>query len=353
MEDLIAQNPARTALQRKALIKAAITLALVLALLLSIDPNEVIRALGSIPPGVLALVLLVLVADRVLMGLKWRHLVNGAGGRMRLSDAIAIYFQSGFAALLLPTSLGGEVLRGVLGQRAGVPLQLVLASMVMEKLIAGLSNLALAVIGAAYILTMTQGGEVMVVGLVVGSALIVLGSLAIAVNRRLHESAGRVLRRWIPDRGLQLLDQFSSSMVGYRRRMPVLRTNLLLNVAEHLLQFGALYLLARGLGVDFGLLSFLAVTAVVMLVRRTVGFLESWVLAEAAVVILYSLFGVPEALSLALVFSLWAASIVATVPGAYLLYRSGLGLGESWSRRAATVRRAGEPGLSRTSSPYS
>jgi glycosyltransferase 2 family protein len=282
----------------------------------------------------------------MLMGIKWRHLVNGAGGRMRVGDAVAIYFQSGFVALLLPTSMGGEVLRGVLAQRAGVPLQLLLASMVTEKLVAGLSNVILAVAGAFYIVAVTGEQHATVGWLVAGSTLIVAGALVLAGNRRVHQWIGRLLRRWVPERGFRIMDQSSAGVVGYWRKKTVLRTNLLLNIAEHLLQFVALYLLARGLGINFGLLPFLAVTAVVMLVRRTVGFLESWWLAESAVVILYTLFGVPEALSVGLAFTLWAASIVATLPGALLLYRTGLGVGQ-W-RLPKAVTPAAVPGRSRT-----
>ena len=340
------ESPARNGSRRKALLKAGITIALVLAILLTVDLGQLIRALQRVPPDLLALVVALLAVDRMLMGIKWRHLVNGAGGHLRVRDAVAIYFQSGFVALLLPTSMGGEVLRGVLGQRAGVPLQLLLASMVTEKLVAGLSNVILALAGAFYIVAVTGERHATVGWLVAGSTLMVAGVLVLAGNRRVHQWIGRLLRRWIPERGFRIMDQSSAGVVGYWQKKTVLRTNLLLNIAEHLLQFVALYLLARGLGINFGLLPFLAVTAVVMLVRRTVGFLESWWLAESAVVILYTLFGVPEALSVGLAFTLWAASIVATLPGAVLLSRTGLGVGRWGPPRAVTP--AAVPGRSRT-----
>lgn len=332
----------------KPLIKGTVTVALLVGLFLLTDVHQVVRALRQIHPGLLVVVLVLLAADRMLMGIKWRQLVNGAGARMRVRDAVAIYYQSGFAALLLPTSVGGEVLRGVLGQRAGVPLALLLPSMVMEKLIAGISNVALAIIGAVYILGATEGQDTLVVSAVVGSSVTVVVALVVGTSRRFHRRVGRAVRRWLPNRGVRAMQQFSAGLVDYRGRKAVLRTNLVLNLAEHLLQFSALYLLARGLGIDFGLVPFFAVTAVVMLVRRVVGFLESWWLAEGAVVVLYSLFGVPEALSVALAFALWGTSLVAALPGAYLLSRQGVGLGDRLLRRAP-VRTAGEPGLSHTS----
>jgi uncharacterized protein (TIRG00374 family) len=315
------------------LVNAVIAIALVIALILWVDVGEVIRAIGGVPIGMLLLVLVVLTADRVVMGLKWRHLVNGAGGKMRIRDAIAIYYQSGFAALLLPTSMGGEVLRGFLGQRAGVPLPLLVASMVLEKLVAAVSSVVLAGLAAVYIVAVTRGYDATVVALVLSSSAIVVVVVGLAGHRGIHEWVGRQVKHWTPKRAFEALERISTKVVAYRERKALLRVNLLFNLGEHVLQFLALYLLALGLGVNFGLLPFLAVTAVAMLARRTLGFLESWGLAEAAVVVIYSLFGVPGALSVGLAFSLWATSILATLPGAYLLYRNGVKLGRTRGQR--------------------
>lgn len=234
------------------------------------------------------------------------------------------------------------MLRGVLGQRAGVPLPLLLASMVLEKLVAAVSSVVLAAIAAGYIVLATSGSDHTVILLVLGCSAIVAAVVFLAAHRRTHEWVGRQVHRWLPQRVFQILDHLSGKVVAYRKRRALLRVNLLLNLNEHVLQFLALYLLARGLGIDLELVLFLAVSAVAMLARRTLGFLESWGLAETAVVVIYSLFGVDRELSVALALSLWATSIVATLPGAYLLYRSGVGILLSQARRAAASP-PGEP----------
>jgi uncharacterized protein (TIRG00374 family) len=319
-------------------VNAVLFAVLLVGLVLLVDLREVASALAGIPVGLLALVLLVLSLDRVAMGLKWRHLLNGAGARMRIRDSVGIYYQSGFAALILPTSVGAEVLRGVLAQRAGISLPLAVASMVVEKLIAAVSSILLAGFAAIYIILATSGSDDLVILLMLGSSTIV-GALAIlATNRAAHQWVGGRVRRWIPQRIFRVLDGFSARMVGYKDKRSLLRANLLLNVGEHVLQFMALYLLARGLGVDLGLLPFLAVTALAMLARRTLGFLESWGLAETAVVVIYSLFGVQRELSVGIAFSLWATSIMATLPGAYLLSRNGAGFLRSYAKGYSAPR---------------
>jgi uncharacterized protein (TIRG00374 family) len=341
-------NPAGSRQERRRSVarrvfNTVLTLAILVALILLVDIREVLRALASIPLGLLALAFLVLSADRVVMGLKWRHLVNGAGGRMRTRDAVAIYYQSGFAALILPTSVAGEVLRGFLGQRAGVPLSLVLASMVLEKLVAAVSSVILAGLAAVYLVLVTSGSDHAIVMLVLGSAAVVALVVFLATYHKAHQQMGRLVRWWAPNRAFQTLDRFTTSVADYRKKTALLQVNLLFNLGEHTLQFLALYLLARGLGIDFGFVPFLAVTALVMLARRTLGFLESWGLAETAVVVIYSLFGVQRELSVGLAFSLWATSIIATLPGAFLLYRNGVGFLLSRAGRASRVPPSGEP----------
>jgi uncharacterized protein (TIRG00374 family) len=226
------------------------------------------------------------------------------------------------------------MLRGVLGQRAGVPLPLLLASMVLEKVVAAVSSVFLAGLAAAYIVLATRGSDHTVILLVLGCSTMVAAVVFLATHSRTHQWVGRQAHRWMPQRIFQVLDHLSGRLVAYREQRRLLQTNLLLNLAEHLLQFLALYLLARGLGIELDLLLFLAVSAVVMLARRTLGFLESWGLAETAMVVIYSMFGVARELSVALALSLWATSIIATLPGAYLLYRSGIGFLLAQAKRA-------------------
>jgi glycosyltransferase 2 family protein len=310
------------------MLNAALMLALMIAVLTLVDVKAVFSAVHEIRPELLVLTLLLLSADRVAMGLKWRHLIRGAGANIRASTTIAAYYQSGFAALLLPTSLAGEVIRGVLGRRAGVPGQVVVASMVAEKLVAAVSNLTLAGAAATFIWFAGSDQEMGVVArLAAIPVLVVIVVLAVAASRRVHGQTGRFLGRWAPVRVCRTFDQLSAKVVAYRTRPGLLCANLLFNLGEHLVQFCVLYVLAVGLGISLELAMFLAVTAIVMLVKRTAGFLESWGLAEGAVILLYSLFGVPRELSVALALALWATSIIAALPGALLLYRSGSALG--------------------------
>lgn len=299
-----------------------VLLAVLLAVALFIDPREIVHALRRISPAALVIGTLILSLDRVMMGLKWQHLIRGAGGRLRLRDAVGIYFQSKFITLAFPASFGGEVLRGVLGMRAGLPAHLVVATMVLERVIAAVSSAILAGLGLAYLFSTTNRASHQPV-LLVGIATLVAFLIAAAtLNRRLHAAVARPVRRYVPERTFRFFDRLSAAASDFRSRPRVLVANLGLNISEHLLQMLALLVLARGLGVTLGLLQFLAATAIIMLVRRGAGMLEGWGLAESGLVILYNLSGVSAAQSAALALTLWATSLCASLPGAFLLPRA-------------------------------
>jgi uncharacterized protein (TIRG00374 family) len=306
---------------RRKWIRFVILLVVLLVLTLFINPREIGKALTHVSPVSLLLATAILSFDRVVMGLKWQHLIRGAGGHLRLRDAVGIYFQSKFVTLAFPVSFGGEVLRVTLGMRAGLTSHLVVASMILERVIAAVSSTILAGLGLAYLFA-TRDTSYQPPVLLVGLAALAAGVLATAaLNRRLHAAVGRPIRRHLPQRAFRFLNRLSAAASSYRSRPGILGANLGLNIGEHLLQMTALLVLARGLGVSLGFAPFLAATAIIMLVRRGAGLLEGWGLAESGLVLLYNLSGVPAAQSAALALTLWATSLCASLPGAILLPR--------------------------------
>lgn len=326
-QNQIADEPSAPTLRestRRGWLRFIVLVAVLVTVALFIHPREIGRALAEVSPAALVLATLILSLDRVMMGLKWQHLIRGAGGRLRLRDAVGIYFQSKFVTLAFPASFGGEVLRGVLGVRAGLPSHLVVASMVLERVIAAVSSTVLAAVGLAYLFLTTDKTPRPSAVLVGVAALAAFTIAAAALNRRFHAAVARPVRRYLPERIFRFFDRLSAAASSYRDRPGVLAANLGLNISEHLLQMLALLVLARGLGVTLGFLQFMAATAIIMLVRRGAGMLEGWGLAESGLVMLYSLSGVPAAQSAALALTLWATSLCASLPGAFLLPRAAI-----------------------------
>jgi uncharacterized protein (TIRG00374 family) len=265
----------------------------------------------------------------VLMGFTWRLLVHAAGVSLRLRDASNIYYQTCFTDLVFPNVVASEGLRVYLGRRLESPLALLLGSMAIERMIAAMVAIALAASGLLYLAAEVEPQmRQTFLEIISGTAVIAaLGLLAIWWTP-LHRSAGRAVRERISPRVFQLLKKVSASLVAYRAQPATLAINLLLAIAENLLQIVNFYVIGRALGIRVPLLPFFAAIAVTALVRRLAMHVEGRGLGEGAAVVMFALLGVQKDAAVALTFAHYALWLFASLPGAWLLLRSGVRLSD-------------------------
>jgi glycosyltransferase 2 family protein len=290
-----------------------------------VDWARVWSALSAMSLGALLLAVTLASADRVLMGFKWRQLVRAAGGSMRLGDATNIYYQTCFTDLVLPNVVASEALRVYLGRRLGVPLALLFGSMAIERMIAAAVAVVFAAAGLLYVAAAIepQMRHLFVEIIAAAAAVGLLGLLAVWWTP-LHRSAGRLLREKISPKLFELLKKISAALVAYRGQPTTLAINLGLAIAENLLQFVNFYVIGRGIGIRLPLLPFFAAISVTALVRRLAMHVEGRGLGEGAAMVMFALLGVQKDAAVALTFAHYALWLLASMPGAYLLFRSGV-----------------------------
>jgi glycosyltransferase 2 family protein len=306
-------------------IRVVLILAALYALWHWVDWRRVWNAIASMSPLAFAVAVALASADRVLMGFKWRQLVRAAGGSLRLRDATNIYYQTCFTDLVFPNVVASEGLRVYLGRRLGIPLALLLGSMAIERMVAAAVAIVLAGMGLLY-LAATIEPQMRTTFLEIIAATAVLAALGLLAVwwTPLHRVAGRALREKISPKIFQLLKKISAALVAYRAQPATLAINLGLAIAENLLQIVNFYVIGRGLGIRVPLLPFFAAIAVTALVRRLAMHVEGRGLGEGAAVVMFALLGVQKDAAVALTFAHYALWLLASMPGAYLLLRSGV-----------------------------
>ena len=292
-----------------------------------VDWARVWGALSSMSPLALALAVALASADRVLMGFKWRQLVRAVGGSLRLRDATNIYYQTCFTDLVFPNVVASEGLRVYLGRRLEIPLALLLGSMAIERMVAAMVSIVLASSGLLYLAAVVEPQMRQLFLEIIGATAVIaaLGVLAIWWTP-LHRVAGRAVRERISPKVFQLLKKVSASLVAYRGKPATLAINLLLAIAENLLQIVNFYVIGRALGIRVPVLPFFAAIAVTALVRRLAMHVEGRGLGEGAAVVMFALLGVQKDAAVALTFAHYALWLFASLPGAWLLLRSGVQL---------------------------
>jgi glycosyltransferase 2 family protein len=315
---------------RKSWLNLLLLAVIVLALVFFVDLGNVFAAVLAIPFWALVAGLLFASLDRFLMGFKWRQLIQAAGGNLRFADAVRIYYQTGISSRLLPVPVSSELLRAHLVIKSGVPSALAFGSMAMEKLIAMLSSSLLGLLSLFYLFADIQQDSR---SLFFWSILVVLGvgsvALAAALYRPAHKIGGKLVSGWMPKKAIGSLRKFSSAIMFYRSRPAALAINLFLAFGEQITQFSKFFILGRALGIDLPFITFFAIIALTLVARRVTAYFEGWGVGDASTVVVLALLGVDRDLAVALSFLNYAVTVVASLPGAYFLYRSGAEL-QGW-----------------------
>ena len=196
---------------------ALAALALVGCLLL-VSPGEIAAALRHLSLPELAALLLLASLDRLLMGLRWGVLLRLAGVRLPLPRAVRLFYQASAVGTLLPSHLGGDLLRGWWAVREGGAGHPVAASLVMERLLGLVSAANWAVLGAV-LLAVRHAPEHAwsFAALGVLAALAGNGLFAFSLSRPAHRLVRRGLGRLGGSRPARLVRRFHAAYAVYGR----------------------------------------------------------------------------------------------------------------------------------------
>jgi uncharacterized protein (TIRG00374 family) len=132
---LVAASPATSESSSRNWLGWGLALLVIAGCFLFLDLDMVLATVRKMRAYEIALVLALLTCDRVLMALKWRLLLGIGGAHLPALSVIRIYYQGWLVGSVLPSHLGGDILRAhLVAHRTGV-IHPVFASVVMEKVI--------------------------------------------------------------------------------------------------------------------------------------------------------------------------------------------------------------------------
>jgi uncharacterized membrane protein YbhN (UPF0104 family) len=116
-------------------LKLAVSGALVAILVRRYGGDATFRStLEGVDPIAFVQAELVLAGGLVLSAVRWKLLLRAAGVTLGLGTAVRLYFASFFFNFLLPTSVGGDVVRAV-GVGGGTRIPVVVGSILVERLL--------------------------------------------------------------------------------------------------------------------------------------------------------------------------------------------------------------------------
>jgi uncharacterized membrane protein YbhN (UPF0104 family) len=97
--------------------KLALTVSLLLFVVTHVDLSDVWQRIASMDVTVFFAALMCIAGGYVFCGLRWAWIAQGMGMKVSKREKVRLYFLGMFASLFLPSTIGGDVIRGVLMAR--------------------------------------------------------------------------------------------------------------------------------------------------------------------------------------------------------------------------------------------
>jgi glycosyltransferase 2 family protein len=290
-----------------------------------IDFHEFAQALTRAHWSWVALAIGLSTVDRFLMAGKWLQLLRYVGSRATFGALLGAYYQVAFLERFIPSSLSGDALRAVLISRRFQGTNGVLATMVVEKLVAMVAAIALALVGLGLLLTQRYDVDQWWLFALVPALLV---AVSIGLKISLHRPFMEWLISFLPKRLRPALTEIYAHYETFRDAPRLLGWHFSYCIIEQVVQVLIWLVAALAIGVETPVITILAALSVAQCVRKFAMLLDGWLLGEFSVVMICVLFGMPQTQAFTFSILAHAAVVVASLPGAFLFSTSAIRLAE-------------------------
>ncbi len=171
--------------RRRFAIRLIVSFAILAALVLLLPTDQLLESLRRVPAPVWALAILAYLLLHLFGAVKWRVMVNAAGGGLGLRDALRCHYYGLFGNTFLSSVVGGDVVRVGLAMKLGRSPTAVATGSVAERALDILALAFVAAIGVGLLpRALDEKSQRLFWGFAILAALTVLAIAAIAWTLR-------------------------------------------------------------------------------------------------------------------------------------------------------------------------
>ncbi|WP_447968832.1 lysylphosphatidylglycerol synthase transmembrane domain-containing protein [Nitrospira sp. M1] len=300
--------------------RIVVSLVVTLVLIQAID-WEAFPGMDDISFGYLFGAGLLVILNRLLNAYRWYLLINQLSSSVKLREVVGIYFKSAFVGLVMPSSVGGEFLKGYGLMKSGSGAIDSFSSIFMERVLGLISLLGSALIGFLFLNIQLDEMHELTIGRVFGVFLIVMIGGLIACY---------FLVPWVEER-LNPQSKFASLILKLRHaflfyqkiKARLFLAFLLSFCIQGFRIFGA-WLVGLGLGLSVELAYYVLFIPIISLISMIPISIAGLGVQEGAYVYFFSLTGTNATIILTMALVLRFLLIFAVLPGGILYLREGL-----------------------------
>ena len=203
---------------QKNLLKLAFIVACFAIIFSKIHPGELQKHFAEVAPLWVLAAWLTVLAEPVLVGVKWNLLLREKGINLGLWRVVRIVFTSNFLSVAVPVSVGADALRLMMVKGAQQSLTHAAGALVADRILGALSIMVLSLIGVMWVGPALLGAQTLWTILVI--AAIVLTLLAVLLSP-LPIFWVPLLKRWLAGRGT-----FAARLVAIAERAVAIHDSL-------------------------------------------------------------------------------------------------------------------------------
>jgi len=284
-------------------LKAAVTFALLAYLASKIDLVGLETKLRTLALSPLALAAAIIMAEVPIVAFRWMVLARRTGAQMSYMLALRLTFAGLFFGQVLPASIGGDVVRGWLGAGNGVALQPLIASLILDRLIALLAAVMLIAAALPWITATTLQMSAQISIVVV---LVVLGGLFVDL-----------LPLPAPLKNIRLVSTIRD-LISQTRRSLFSKSGagaVLISLAVHVMTIVAVTAIAASLGVGDVISASAIVVPVALVAAAMPVSVNGWGVREGVMVAGFAVFGVAQTDAFLISVLLGFSVVLSALPG--------------------------------------
>lgn len=305
------------------ILKVAVSVGLLVFLLGRLNRAELLNQVGNAQPFWLVLALALYFVAILLGVLKWRLLVRVQRLGASYGDLAAYTFAGLFLGNVLPSNIGGDVVRAYALARAAQHTEAAITSVVVDRLMglvaffcAALVNIVL----VALLITNTSQLEVIEIATVVAATMFTVACVLLFSRR--------VARRFAFVFAIPFLARFKpraqrlyQAIQTFRSSYPILIANVLVSAGVIIVATFVWYSVALALGLDIPLIYFFLFNPLIAFVLMLPISFNGLGPKEATAVFFFGLVGVPSESAFALSLIFHAIVVLTSLPGGVLWWR--------------------------------
>lgn len=279
--------------------------------------QKFIELLAGMKISHLLLVLILYTADRVLMTYKWLRLLRAKSMNISLFQGLKVYCASMIWGMFMPATIGADAIRIVTITRKGYDAKEIIASVIIERLAGFLSALLLGIIGSILIMKLTDLGPQIEVVFWLGCATLLFGVsvFVMSFSQSFFDLVqNKILGRFKAKKIIQKIMQFHLSYKDYQNDKREIFVFFVLTFCEQLMPILITWFIARGLGIEVGLLFVAGAFPLALLVSRLPISINGLGVFAAVFALLMSFAGISTAQAVAIAFAGGILQTIAWLP---------------------------------------